>query len=192
MNIKYKTLFLVSLLSVLLSGCLLSSESQNAVAITNEFWQAVQDKNMDKAKELSTWESAKYLKFIESDKLKAQRFETGEVKVLEQSAEVATILYGGNTGDVRIPVRTVLVRVDNDWRVDVQKTMGSMVSGAMGAVVNELNSFMQDSLKGVDQALSQGIGELGKSLDQGLKSLQKELREQQQKNTPPDEPNGAI
>jgi hypothetical protein len=140
----------------------------------------VQDKDMEKAKQLSTWDSAKYLKFIESDKLKAQRFETGEVKVLDQSAEVATILYGGNNGEVQIPVRTILIRVDNSWRVDVQKTMGSMVSGAMGAVVDELNTFMHESLKGVDQALSKGIGELGKSLEQGLKQLQQDLKDQGQ------------
>ncbi len=172
---KYRTIFLLSLLSIFLSGCMFSSESQNAVAVTEAFWQSVQDKDMEKAKQLSTWESAEYLKFVQSDKINAQRFETGEVKVTDVSAEVATVLYGGNGGDVKIPVRTVLVRVDNDWRVDVQKTMGSMVSGAMGAVVQELNGFMQESLKGVDKALSQGIEELGKSLNQGLEQLQKDL-----------------
>jgi len=176
---KVKALLLVSFLSIFLAGCIFSSESQNAVAVANQFWQAVQDKNMEKAKELATWDSTQYLKFIESDKLQAQRFETGEVKIVDQNAEVATMLYGGTAGDVKIPVRTILVRVENDWRVDVQKTMGSMVSGAMGAVVNELNTFMHESLKGVDQALSKGIGELGKSLDQGLKQLQKDLKEQE-------------
>jgi len=175
---KLKQSLLLSFIVMVLTGCIFSSESQNAVSVSNEFWQAVQDKNMEKAKELSTWNSVNYLKFIENGKLQAQRFETGEVKILDQSAEVATILYGGNTGDVKIPVRTILVRVENDWRVDVQKTMGSMVSGAMGAVVHELNTFMHESLKGVDQALSKGIGELGKSLDQGLKQLQKDLKEQ--------------
>ena len=175
---KYRILFLLALLPPLLAGCLFSSESQNAVAVTEAFWTAVQNKDMEKAKQLSTWESAEYLKFVQSDKINAQRFETGEVKVTNKSAEVATVLYGGNKGDVKIPARTVLVRVDNDWRVDVQKTMGSMVSGAMGAVVNELNDFMQESLKGVDKALSQGIDELGKALDQGLKQLQEDLKDQ--------------
>ena len=175
---KFKIAFLLALLSFLLTACIFSSESQNAVAVTEAFWKAVQEKDMDKAKQLATWESAEYLKFLQSDKINAQRFETGEVKVTDQTAEVATILYGGNSGNVEIPVRTVLLRVDNNWRVDVQKTMGSMVSGAMGAVVDELNSFMQESLKGVDKALSQGIGELGKALDEGLKQLQKDLKEQ--------------
>ena len=174
----HRILILLVLLLPLLTGCILSSESQNAVAVTEEFWQAVQNKDMEKAKQLSTWESAEYLKFVQSDKINAQRFETGEVKVTDQTAEVATILYGGNAGTVKIPVRTVLVRIDNNWRVDVQKTMGSMVSGAMGAVVNELNGFMQDSLKGVDKALSQGIDELGKALNQGLKQLQDDLKNQ--------------
>lgn len=179
----HRIIFLLVLLSPLLTGCIFSSESQNAVAVTEKFWQAVQDKDMEKAKLLATWESAEYLKFVQSDKISAQRFETGEVKVTNQIAEVATILYGGNTGSMEIPVRTVLVRVDNNWRVDVQKTMGSMVSGAMGAVVDELNGFMQESLKGVDKALSQGINELGKSLNQGLKQLQDDLKNRNN-NTP--------
>lgn len=188
---NYRAFFLLTVLSLstLLSGCLFSSESQNAVAVTEAFWQSIQDKDMEKAKQLSTWESTEYLKFVQSDKINAQRFETGEVKVTETSAEVATIIYGGNKGDVKIPARTVLLRVDNDWRVDVQKTMGSIVSGAMGAVVDELNGFMQDSLKGVDKALSEGIGELGRALDQGIKQLQEDLKNQ---NTAPSTTEQAI
>lgn len=185
---KYRIFFLLIFLSPLLTACLFSSESQNAVAVTDAFWTAIQNKDMEKAKQLATWESAEYLKFVKSDKINAQRFETGEVKVTDNSAEVATVLYGGNNGEIKIPVRTVLVRVEHDWRVDVQKTMGSMVSGAMGAVVNELNGFMQESLKGVDKALSQGIDELGKALDQGLKQLQDDLKEQN-KTAPRTEPN---
>lgn len=180
---KLRIILLFTVISFLLSACMFSSESQNAVTVTNTFWQAVIDKDMEVAKQLSTWDSTEYLKFIESDKINAQRFETGEVKVTESSAEVATVLYGGNTGNIKIPVRTVLVRTDNDWRVDVQKTMGSMVSGAMGAVVQELNKFMQESLKGVDKALSEGIDELGKTLNQGFKQLQKDLEDANKSST---------
>ncbi|MGB5599870.1 MAG: hypothetical protein WBM66_14205, partial [Thiothrix litoralis] len=91
------------------------------------------------------------------------------------SAEVATVLYGGEKGDMIIPVRTVLVRNKDVWQVDVQKTMGSMVSGAMGAVVDQLNIFMENGLKDLDSSLAKSVDELNKSLKQGVDQLKKEL-----------------
>ncbi|HPY42492.1 MAG TPA: hypothetical protein PLM98_18340, partial [Thiolinea sp.] len=61
------------------------------------------------------------------------------------------------------------------WLVDVQKTLGSMVNGAMGAVVDQLNNFMQEGLKGLDSSLSESIDKLGKSLEDGVNKLQQEL-----------------
>jgi hypothetical protein len=165
----------VMLLGILLSGCIFSSESQQVRDTTEKFWQAVLAGDMATVKDLVTWDSAQYLPFLDSKNVSAKRFETGEVKVQENTAEVATILYGGEKGDMAIPVRTVLVKVKDKWQVDVQKTMGSMVSGAMGAVVNQLNSFMQNGLKGLDQTLSKSVEELNQNLQKGVDQLQKDL-----------------
>lgn len=163
------------LFSMLLSGCIFSSESQQARDVTDKFWQAILSEDMETAKDLVTWDSAQYLQFLSSKSVSAQRFETGEIKIQENTAEVATVLYGGEKGDMVIPLRTVLVRGKDEWQVDVQKTMGSMVSGAMGAVVEQLNTFMQGGLRDLDKALSESVNELNKSLKQGVDELQKEL-----------------
>jgi len=162
-------------LLVLLAGCTVSSEEQQAREVANRFWQAILQDNMEEAKKLVTWDSAQFLQFLHNKQISAQRFETGELKIEQGGAEIATVLYGGDKGDMEIPLRTVLVRHDGVWLVDVQKTMGSMVSGAMGAVVNQLNSFMQEGLKGLDDSLSSSIDQLGKSLENGMKDLQKDL-----------------
>ncbi|HHC73887.1 MAG TPA: hypothetical protein ENK78_02250 [Thiothrix sp.] len=167
------------LLGLSLSACVFSSDSQNARAVAEDFWQAVLEKDMEKAKMLVTWESLDYLKYLSSNRVSAQRIETGEVQITDNLAEVATILYAGNDGATQVPARTVLLKVDDVWRVDVQRTMGSIVSGTMGAVVNEINDFMQQTIQGVDKALSSEIDKWGKSLDDGMKQLQKELEEQQ-------------
>jgi hypothetical protein len=122
-----------------------------------------------------TWESAQYLGFLSDNSVSAQRFETGEIKIQDNIAEVATVLYGGEKGDMIIPVRTVLVRHQESWLVDVQKTMGSMVSGAMNAVVEQLNTFMQNGLQDLDRALSENLNQLNQSLKQGMEQLQEEL-----------------
>ena len=165
----------VVLWSVLLSGCIFSSESQQVRETTEKFWQSVLAKDMETTKTLVTWESAQFLGLLSDDSVSAQRFETGEIKVQENIAEVATVLSGGEKGDMIIPVRTVLVRHQEVWLVDVQKTMGSMVSGAMGAVVEQLNTFMQNGLKDLDRALSDNVNQLNQNLKQGMDQLQKDL-----------------
>lgn len=179
---------LLLLSTLLLSGCIFSSESQQARETADKFWQAILNEDMDKAKDLTTWDSAQYLQYLSSKSVSAQRFETGEIKVQDNTAEVATVLYGGEKGDMVIPLRTVLVRNKDEWQVDVQKTMGSMVSGAMGAVADQLNSFMQDGLRDLDKALSDSVSELNKSLKKGVEQLQQELTEPPTE-APPSSPN---
>lgn len=171
----------VMLWSLLLAACVFSSESQQVRDLTEKFWQALLAKDMETTKTLVTWESAQFLTFLNNSGVSAQRFETGEIKIHENTAEVATVLYGGEKGDVIIPVRTVLVRHQESWLVDVQKTMGSMVSGAMGAVVEQLNTFMQNGLKDLDRALSDNVNQLNQMLKQNMDQLQKDL------TTPPPE-----
>jgi len=100
------------------------------------------------------------------------------------------VLYGGERGDMEIPLRTVLIKHEDAWLVDVQKTMGSMVSDAMGAVVDQLNSFMQDGLKGLDEALSDSIDQFGKTLNEGMRDLEKEL--ESSPAIPPKKPEGQA
>lgn len=175
---KFKSVWLglyALALSVVLSGCIFSSESQQVRETTEKFWQAVLAGDMETTKDLVTWESTQYLSFLGQKGINAQRFETGEIKIEENTAEVATVLYGGEKGDMQIPVRTVLVRNQDKWLIDVQKTMGSMVSGAMGAVVDQLNNFMQEGIKGLDHALTDSVNQLNQTLKQGVEQLQKDL-----------------
>ncbi len=175
---KFKSVWLglyALALSVVLSGCIFSSESQQVRETTEKFWQAVLAGDMETTKDLVTWESTQYLSFLGQKGINAQRFETGEIKIEENTAEVATVLYGGEKGDMQIPVRTVLVRNHDKWLIDVQKTMGSMVSGAMGAVVDQLNNFMQEGIKGLDHALTDSVNQLNQTLKQGVEQLQKDL-----------------
>lgn len=173
-KVCYMGLYLL-MINLWLSGCVFSSESQKAREVADKFWQAVLAEDMDTAKNLTTWESAQYLQFLTSKSVAAKRFETGEIKVEGATAEVATLLHSGDKGDMTIPLRTVLIRNKDVWQVDVQKTMGSMVSGAMGAVVDQLNAFMQNGLQGLDKALADSVQELNKSLKQGVEQLKQEL-----------------
>lgn len=175
-------------ISLWLSACLSVSESDKAQETARNFWQAVIENNMENAKQLATWDSTDYLRYLRTEQLEPRRFELGELKIEEYQAEVATMIFSGEKGDIKVPVRTVLIRYEDEWRVDVQKTMGSMVNGAMGAVVNQLNGFLQEGLRGLDDALNQSIDELGQGLEKGMQDLQKELESLEfPKSNPPSE-----
>lgn len=185
MNMKSMWAIVLGMLFVLsLSGCVFSSEQQKARETAELFWTAVLAGDMEAAKDLVTWDSAQYLQLLKDKGISAQRFETGEVKIQDNHAEVATVLYGGEKGDMVIPVRTVLVLNKEKWLVDVQKTMGSMVSGAMGAVVEQLNDFMQNGLQELDKTLSDSVNQLNESLKKGVDKLQKDLTAPPVQNPP--------
>ncbi|HPE61582.1 MAG: hypothetical protein KDI15_12535 [Thiothrix sp.] len=158
-----------------LQGCFLTSEEQQVRETANHFWQAVLAGDMEQAKSLASWDTVQYLQYLQQQDFTPQRFETGELKIDGNTAEVATVLYGGDKGEMAIPVRTVLLRGDKVWQVDVHQSMGSMVNGAMGAMVDQLNSLVQQGLKGLDESLSNGIRGLGESLQDGMKQLEKDL-----------------
>lgn len=158
-----------------LHGCIFSSESQQVRETTDAFWQAVLQGDAVKAQTFATSSSQLYLKALVSKRVVAQRFESGEIQIHDSIAEVATVLYGGEKGDLVIPLRTVLVLGEHGWQVDVQKTVGSMVSGAMGAVVDQLNTFMQNDLKDLDHNLSDNVTKFKANLKQGLEQLQQDV-----------------
>lgn len=183
---NWRSGWLLLLLSLLVntSGCIFTSESQQVRSVTDAFWQAVLQGDSAKANALATSSSLVFLQVLANKRIVVQRFESGEIQITDNHAEVATVLYSGEKGDVVIPLRTVLVLGAHGWQVDVQKTLGSMVGGAMGAVVEQLNSFMHNDLKAVDGNLSADVTKLKDTLKQELEQLQQQLQSPSMTNTP--------
>jgi len=165
-------LFISLFLSLL--GC---SGQETPKSVSTQFWQAVQNRDMETAKQVATWDTVDYLKYLKSEKVHPERFELGDEMLGKDRAEIATILYTkkmGKTG-VKVPGVTVLVRTEKGWRVDVKKTLGSVVRKTVNNVFDQLNSLMQEGINELDKSLSESMNELGKAIDEGAKELQKEL-----------------
>ncbi len=164
---------LVSFL-VLLSGC---TQSDTPKSISDKFWNAVQIRDMEAAKQVATWDTVDYLKYLKSEKLHPERFELGEVMLGETRAEVATVLFTQKQGKsgIKVPGITVLVKTKQGWRVDVKETLNSIVKQSIDNVFNQLNGFMQKGLKELDKSLSKSMDEVGKALEEGTKELRREL-----------------
>lgn len=157
-----------------LVGC---SSSDSPKSISSDFWQAVQERDMESAKQLSTWDTVDYLKILKADKLHPERFELGEALIGDSHAEVTTTLFTTKLGKsgVKVPGVTVLEKTKKGWRVNVKKTLGSVVKHSMGNMLDQLNSFMQDGIIELDKTFSESMNELGKALEEGAEELRKEL-----------------
>ncbi len=178
MKIKVAHFFILlislAIVATSVSGC---SQPDNPKDVSKQFWQAVQERDMEMAKQLSTWDTVDYLKYLKTQKLHPERYELGEVMLGETRAEVTTVLYTQKQGKsgFKVPGITILVKTDKGWLVDVKKTLNSVVKHTIDNVFDQLNGFMQEGVKELDKSLSESMGEIGKALEEGTQELKKEF-----------------
>ncbi len=146
-------------------------------SVSEKFWTAVQASDMESAKQVSTWDTVDYLKYLKSEKLHPERFELGEEMLGENRAEIVTTLYTQKQGKsgIKVPGVTVLVKSEKGWRVDVKSTLSSVVKHTANNFLEQFNGFMQEGLKELDKTLSESMKEIGKALEDGAEELRKEL-----------------
>ena len=157
-----------------LSAC---NKPKSPSDISKQFWKAVQERDMESAKLVATWDTVDYLKYLNTDKLHPERFELGEQMVGEKRAEVATVLFTSKPGKsgIKLPGVTVLVKTDKGWRVNVKKSMASVVKYSANNVFDQLNGLMQEGIKGLDESFSEAMNELGSTLEESAEELKREL-----------------
>ena len=176
---KLKSAYLLSVLTlfvlVMLSACQGAPSTPKDVA--NEFWRAIEQRDMEKAKDLSVWDTVDYLKYFNGDKFHPQRHELGEVLQGETQAEIVVTLYSSQPGKngVKIPGKTELVKTRYGWRVDVKSTLASIARRTVDNVFEQLNKLMQKGVKELDKALSESLNEIGEALEESADKLKKEL-----------------
>ena len=165
--------FIVFLISIV-GGC---KQVDSPIEISNKFWTAVQERDMESAKIVATWDTVDYLRYLNSNQLHPERFELGEQMMGESRAEVETILFTSKLGEkgVKLPGITVLVKTDNIWRVDVKKSMASVIKYSTNNVLDQLNGLMQNGIKGLDDSFSEAMNELGSALEESAEELKREL-----------------
>ena len=172
--------FLISIIFMMFFIMSCDTKNDTPESVAAEFWQSVIDKDMEKAKNIATWDSVDYLKYIRSGQLKPERYELGEVIKGDRRAVIDTTLYSQKQGQasVKIPGKTVLVSTEHGWRVDLKETIGSTLKETVGTVFDQLNNLMQEGFKGFDQQLSDSVKEIGKALEKSAEELRDELSKQ--------------
>lgn len=160
---------------LLLSACGGQADTPKSVADT--FWKAVQQRDMETAKNMATWDTVDYLKYLKAEKIHPERFELGEVMVGDTTAEIVTTLYSSKQGQsgVKIPGKTLLIKTEHGWRVNVKSTLASVVRHTVDNVFEQLNGFMREGVKELDKAFSESLKDIERALEKGANELKKEL-----------------
>lgn len=161
-------------LSLSMTAC---GKADSPKSVAKQFWEAVQQRDMEAAKVYATWDTVDYLKYLKGEKLNPERFELGEQMLGETRSEVATTLFTskmGKTG-VKVPGVTVLIKTKYGWRVNVKKTMTSVVKHTANNVFDQLSGLMQEGIKELDSSLSDSMNELGRALEESAEELKREL-----------------
>jgi hypothetical protein len=159
---------------ILLSGC---GNNDAPKDIAEQFWSFAQEKELDQAKYYVSWETASYLKYIADDKFKIAHVDLGKVTEKTERVEIDTIIVlARKQGDnIRIPTKTVLIKTEDVWRIQLQETLTGIIKQTVNEAAGQFNQMLSDGLNELDKALSESVDSVSHSLEQGAKELSNTL-----------------
>ena len=149
-NVRIGGVWLVFML--VLTSCSLGNDPQS---VARKFWDAMANRDIETARSYVTRASRESLS-IDQDEAADLQITLGEMTRTEGEVRISTIMK--QTSDAKeqgIPLQTILVQEDGAWKVDAERTMFSILGGAMGQ--------MMDSLK-------QGIEDIGEAFKNGMQN----------------------
>ncbi|UCG53218.1 MAG: hypothetical protein JSW58_06590 [Candidatus Latescibacterota bacterium] len=152
---KVTVAVLFVLLVPLVFGC--SKGEDESLVVAKAFWKAMENRDIVTARSYCTSETANSLQIDEDKKDQDVDISFGRVEIKDGQAHVKTTMVGTNEDGsiMSIPLETILVERNGEWKVDANQTMMSILGGAMGA--------MMESMK-------DGMEEMGKAMTESMKS----------------------
>ena len=154
---------LLSVIVLFSLGC--SSGGDESVTVAKNFWKAMEDRDIEKARSYATKATANSLNINESEEDQDVEIIFGEVtKEDGKTLVVTTMRTTQDEKTMDIPMKTVLVKEEGEWRVDVDQTMMSLFGGAMGAMMDTMKEGFEDMGKAMADEMQSGFEEMSKEL----------------------------
>ncbi|UCE01477.1 MAG: hypothetical protein JSW67_09290 [Candidatus Latescibacterota bacterium] len=156
-------LYALFLTLALIAGC--GRGGDEAMDTANDFWTALQNRDIATARTYATPETASMIKENSDWEHKDVDVEFGEKTVEDGVTYVKTTLHTGEAdAQMTIDMKTVLVKSDGAWKVDVNQTMMSMFGGAMAEMMQGMTDAMQEMGQTVADGMQKGFEEMSESI----------------------------
>jgi hypothetical protein len=155
----------------LASGCGSTREAPGDVAL--EFWAAVQSRDHDRARSLSTRPEARDVDGL-MEKGSIHGVSLAETLSNDASALVETSLVFG-ADDERVSFQTHLQRLEEGWRVDAVRTARDFRRAEIVASIEELENAMREGVEAATEAIEEGLTQGAESLREALEELERSL-----------------
>ncbi len=202
-KITFKLMFL-SLICLSITGC---DEGLYPIDVSEGFWRAVKDKDITAIEKYSTEDSLTGDELSENI-LPLDEIILGKTVIDGDGAWVDTTVTISGDKPYTLPIKTVLIRENKQWKVDYQATMkwvskGSSVYSVISGIKNmteelaeELNQSMEDIQKSIpeikkeveriEESLLEYVPELKKQVEEFVEDLEeaiKDLRKESEEST---------
>jgi len=202
-KITFKLMFL-SLICLSITGC---DEGLYPIDVSEGFWRAVKDKDINAIEKYSTEDNLTGDELSENI-LPLDEIILGKTVIDGDGAWVDTTVTISGDKPYTLPIKTVLIRENKQWKVDYQATMkwvskGSSVYSVISGIKNmteelaeELNQSMEDIQKAIpeikkeveriEESLLEYVPELKKQVEEFVEDLEeaiKDLRKESEEST---------
>jgi len=193
-KITFKLIFL-SFICLFIPGC---DEVLYPIDVSEGFWRAVKDKDINAIEKYSTKDSLTGEELNENI-LPLDEIILGKTVIDGDSAWVDTTVTMSADKPYTLPIKTVLIRENKQWKVDYQATMkwvskGSSVYSVISGIKNmtdelaeELNQSMEDIQKAIpeikeeveriEESLMEHVPELKKQVEEFVEDLEEAIKE---------------
>jgi hypothetical protein len=151
-------LILVILVLTALLAC--GNSSDEALNVAKNFWSAMEERDIEKARTFATEETAGSVTINEDAEEQETDINFGEITFEDGAAMVATTIAAkGDDSQMEMEMQTVLVKENGTWKVDVDRTFMSMFGGAMGAMMDQMGEAMQKGMEEMGKAMVDAMEE---------------------------------
>ncbi len=193
-KITFQLIFL-SLICLFITGC---DEVLYPIDVSEGFWRAVKNKDVNAIVKYSTKDSLTGEELSENI-LPLDEIILGKTVIDGDSAWVDTTVTISGDKPYTLPIKTVLIRENKQWKVDYQATMkwvskGSSVYSVISGIKNmtqelaeELNQSMEDIQKAIpeikeeveriEESLMEHVPELKKQVEEFVEDLEEAIKE---------------
>jgi len=188
-------LIFLSFICLFITGC---DEGLYPIDVSEGFWRAVKDKDINAIEKYSAEDSLTGAELSENI-LPLDEIVLGKTVINGDAAWVDTMVTISGDKPYTLPIQTVLIRENKQWKVDYQATMkwiskGSSVYSVINGIKNmskalaeELNQSMKDIQKAIpeikeeveriEETLMEHVPELKKQVEEFVEDLEEAIKD---------------